>query len=130
MRRALTAVTLLVLAVGCSGGGSEPTVSFASPEDGATVSSPVPVEMSAESLEIAEAGEVVEGEGHFHVMVDTECVETGETIPEDEQHLHFGDASTSTELDLEPGEHNLCLQAGDGSHAALGATDEISVTVE
>ncbi|WP_114594048.1 DUF4399 domain-containing protein [Euzebya pacifica] len=40
------------------------------------------------------------------------------------------DGSTSAELELEPGEHTLCLQDGDGEHTALDLTDEITVTVE
>lgn len=32
-------------------------------------------------------------------------------------------------MPLEPGEHSLCLQTGDGVHTALDLTDEISITV-
>lgn len=129
-RFALLALVLSMMAAACGGGEEGPSVSFAAPEDGATVSSPVDLQFEAENLEVEEAGEVTEGAGHFHVMVDIECVAVGETIPDDESHLHFGDASTSTQVELEPGEHTLCLQAGDGAHTALDATDEITITVE
>ena len=66
----------------------------------------------------------------MHVMIDVGCVDVGETIPSDESHVHFGDGSTSADLDLSPGEHSLCLQAGDAEHVALDLTDEITVTVE
>lgn len=99
------------------------------PEDGAEVTSPVEVEMAAEGVEIVEAGEPVEGEGHFHVIVDEDCIEPGEVIPSDDSHVHFGDASTSAEIELEPGEHSLCLQVGDGTHIALDGTDEVDITV-
>ena len=130
----LFAAVLLGLAA-CGGGGGgeadgEASVSFASPADGETVSSPVSVEMQAEGFEVAPAEESTEGQGHFHVMVDTECVGEGETIPNDETHLHFGDGSTTTEIELEPGEHTLCLQAGNATHSAFGTTDQISITVE
>lgn len=106
------------------------SVSFASPEDGAEVTSPVTVEMEAEGITIEPAGEVREGAGHFHVMVDVGCVERGETIPGDtEGYHHFGKAQTEAELELEPGEHTLCLQVGDGAHTALDLTHEIAVTV-
>lgn len=108
----------------------EASISFAAPADGDTVSSPVTVEMEASGVTIEEAGELHEGAGHFHVMVDTECVAEGEVIPEDESHIHYGDASTETEIELEPGEHTLCLQIGDGAHTATNLTDEITVTVE
>ena len=113
-----------------SNGEGAASVSFAEPDDGATVDSPVHVEFEAEGIEIEEAGAVNEGAGHFHVMVDTPCVGEGETIPNDDAHLHFGDASEEAELELEPGEHTLCLQVGDGAHNALSPTDEITITVE
>ena len=63
-------------------------------------------------------------------MVDTPCVTPGEVIPSDANHMHYGQGQTSTELELEAGEHTLCLQAGNGEHVALDLTDTISITVE
>ena len=109
---------------------------FVSPEDGDTVSAPVAVEMEAEGVELAPAGEPVVGEGHFHVMVDIGCVDEGEVIPgpgdaaEEEGHFHFGDGQDSGEIDLEPGEYELCVQLADGPHSAFGDTHTITVTVE
>lgn len=144
--RGLCVVLLLLTLVACGGGdaggdsasgdGAAPggdgaaTAAFAEPADGATVESPVPLAFEAEGIEIEEAGAVKEGAGHFHVMIDTPCLGEGETIPNDESHLHFGDASTEAEAELEPGEHTLCLQVGDGAHNALNVTDEITITVE
>lgn len=91
--------------------------------------SPFTVTMEADRLTIEQAGQVREGAGHFHLMVDAGCVSAGQEIPEDGAHLHFGDGSAETELDLPAGEHSLCLQAGDGDHTALGLTDEITITV-
>jgi hypothetical protein len=62
-------------------------------------------------------------------MVDTACVPPGDTIVDDATHLRFADGSSQTELALAAGEHTLCLQAGDGQHAALDPADEITVTV-
>jgi hypothetical protein len=131
---ALLCALLLLTACGGDGGdggGGEAGVAFGGIEDGAEVTSPVAVEFVAEGFEVEPAGDgaVTEGAGHMHVMVDTPCVEVGQVIPSDEQHLHFGDGSTSTELELEPGEHTLCLQAGDGAHTALDLTDEVTITV-
>jgi hypothetical protein len=44
-------------------------------------------------------------------------------------HRHVDDGASEAELDLPAGEHTLCLQAGDGEHAALDLTDEITITV-
>jgi hypothetical protein len=127
----IAGVVMLALAA-CGGGDaeSEQAASFASPSDGETVSSPVTVEMAAEGFEVAPAEGSTEGQGHFHVMVDTDCVVEGETIPNDDSHLHFGDGSTSTQIELEPGEHTLCVQAGDQVHNAFGETTQITITVE
>ncbi|MEX2659356.1 MAG: DUF4399 domain-containing protein [Acidimicrobiales bacterium] len=106
----------------------KPYVTLEVPE-GESVASPLTVTMAAKGVTIEPAGEVIEGAGHFHVMVDTDCVKTGEVIPNDEGHLHFGDGSTTAELTLPPGEHSLCLQLGDGAHAALAPTHTVKVTV-
>lgn len=145
----MAVVPILVL-TGCGGGdegddaatgtgteasGSAPSaegsVSFESPADGDTVSSPVTLEMVAEgvTVEPADAG-VNEGAGHLHAIVDSGCVPAGEAIPKDDSHVHFGDGSTTAELELEPGEHTLCLQLADGDHVATDITDEITITVE
>jgi hypothetical protein len=87
------------------------------------------VAMEADGFTVEQAGEVREGAGHFHLMVDSGCVATGQEIPEDGAHLHFGDGATQTELELPAGEHTLCLQAGDGNHIALALTDEVTITL-
>jgi hypothetical protein len=111
-----------------------PRVFFTSPQDGATVSSPVQVTMAAENFVVEPASDaVVEGHGHLHIMVDTGCIEPGQGIPKDETHLHYGQGQLEAALDLTPGEHTLCLQAADGLHVALageGMTQMIRVTVE
>lgn len=106
-------------------------VEFTSPSDGDRVTSPVKVEMKATGVEIEPAASGVrENAGHFHIIVDTDCVEAGQVIPSDDAHKHYGMAQTEAELTLTPGEHDLCLQVGDGAHVALPVTSEISVTVE
>jgi hypothetical protein len=105
-------------------------VTFVSPRDGDVVTSPVEVKMAAEDFIVEPAANSVrEGHGHLHIMVDAPCVESRLTVPPDDQHLHFGDGSTSAKIALEPGEHFLCLQAADGAHKALPIVDEIAITV-
>ena len=127
--RGVAARAAVVLVVGCSS-GDDASVSFAEPTDGAEVTAPVAVRMQASGVEVEPADSGInEGAGHFHIMVDKPCIEEGEVIPNDDSHRHFGDGSTEAELELEPGEHTLCLQLGDGTHVATGLTDEITVTV-
>jgi hypothetical protein len=92
--------------------------------------SPLMATFEAENFTVEPSGEVNDGAGHFHLMIDTGAVETGETIPSDDQHLHYGDGSSRDVLDLEPGEHELTLQMGDGAHTALPLTDTQTVTVD
>ena len=110
-------------------GVDDASVSITSPADGADVDSPFDVVMAAEGFTVEPAGGVRVGAGHFHLMVDTACVAPGDVIPDDATHLRLGDGSSETALALVAGEHTLCLQAGDGRHAALGLTHEITITV-
>lgn len=127
---AVAMVPVLALA-SCGGDDAAASVAFDRPSDGDSVQSPVTVEMAAEgvTIEPADAG-VNEGAGHFHVIIDAGCVQPGEVIPKDDTHHHFGDGSTTTELELEPGEHTLCLQLATGDHVATDLTDTITVTVD
>lgn len=135
-KRILTFITLVLLFIltACGGGTEdESRVFFTNIEDGDTISSPVTLQWSAENFTIEPAGEVKAGAGHLHVMVDVPCVAAGETVPSDDNYLHFGKAQLETALELAPGEHTLCLQAADGAHTALngdGATQVIEIKVE
>ncbi len=100
-------------------GQQNPSVRFAEPADGAIISSPFEVTMEATDLIVEPSGEITEGAGHFHILVDTPFVAAGEVIPTDEQHLHYGKGQTTATLDLPPGEHTLRLQFADGAHIAL-----------
>lgn len=131
---ALPVLVILFLVVGRGGGGDvveeeDPVVYFTQPLDGTTVVSPVSVAAGVEHLRLEPAGAVVEGAGHLHVMVDAPCLDAGQPIPRDATHVHLGDGSTTTTLTLAPGEHRLCLQAGNGAHLALAATDTVTVNV-
>lgn len=107
------------------------SISFVSPEDGAQVSNPVAIEAEVENFELraAEDDDGEDGVGHLHVIVDHGCVDPQYAIPFEEGYHHLSDAATETELELEPGEHDLCLQAGDGIHNAYALTDEITIEV-
>ena len=114
-------------------GAVSPSVGFELPADGATVSAPFEVVMAATGLVVEPSGEINEGAGHFHILVDTDFVPAGQVIPTDEQHLHYGKGQTEISLELEPGEHTLRLQFADGAHTALEGgqyRDTITVVVE
>ncbi len=109
--------------------GAAWSAEFLEPADDAVVSSPVQVRMQASGITIAPAAKGQPGAGHFHLMIDAECVQPGAAIPNDPAHRHFGDGSTSATIELAPGQHTLCLQIGDNGHVASNATDRVTVTV-
>ena len=108
------------------------SVRFAQPQTGATVPTSVTVAMVATGLLVEPAGQIKDGAGHFHILIDTDFVPAGEVIITDKQHLHFGKGQYTTTLALEPGEHVLRLQFANGAHIALDGPayqDTITVTV-
>ncbi|NLY94866.1 MAG: DUF4399 domain-containing protein [Myxococcales bacterium] len=114
-------------------------VFFVTPSNGAVVRGPlvdgkveVKFEMGAKGVAIEPAGEVKDGSGHHHILVDVEDVPFGVAVPADEKHIHFGKAQTEAVLPLAPGEHRLTLQLADGAHRSYGPElkDEIRITVE
>lgn len=112
---------------------AEARVFFITPEDGATVTSPVAIEFGIEGMDVVTAGTEKANAGHHHLLVDTGLPATDQPIPADEQHIHFGDASTATELELEPGEHSLQLLLGDHLHIPHDppvTSDVITITVQ
>ena len=67
-------------------------------------------------MSVVAAGVYEAHSGHHHLLVDTDPPEMGLPIPADANHIHFGDGSTSTELELAPGQHTLRLLLGDHLH--------------
>jgi len=113
-------VTLLVV-IGC---GKKETpkgkVFFSEPKDGAVINGPVKVVMGMEGMEIKPAGEVVEGTGHHHILINKDFMPPGQVIPTDDDHRHFGKGQTEAVLDLPPGDYKLTLQFADGLHRSYG----------
>lgn len=127
---ALTASLVLVLAAcGSDDAADSASVAFTEPTDGATVSGSLAMAMTAEGITIEEAGEVRDNAGHFHVIADDGCTEPGAAVARDADHVHFGAGQAEGTIYLSPGTHELCLQAGDGAHVALDATDRVTVEV-
>lgn len=89
---------------------------FVSPADGATVSNPVKIEFGIEGMELAKAGNNKLNSGHHHLIVDAGMPDESLPIPANDNYIHFGDASSSVELTLDPGSHTLCLLLGDHLH--------------
>ena len=91
-------------------------VFFITPVNGDTVSNPFNIEFGIEAMSIVAAGDNQAHSGHHHLLVDSELPDLALPIPSDTSHIHFGDASTSTQLTLDSGEHTLRLLLGDHRH--------------
>ncbi|MEJ2006160.1 MAG: DUF4399 domain-containing protein [Cyclobacteriaceae bacterium] len=104
-------------------------VYFVSLNDGDTVTSPFKVEMGVEGMQVEPAGEVHEGFGHHHLVIDGSFIPEGEVVPANEKNIHYGKGQTVTgDITLEPGTHTLTLQFADGVHASYG--EDLSATIE
>ncbi len=126
----IAGLAISALTIGaCGSDDSGATATFAAPSEGDTFAGGVVVDMAAEGVTIEEAGEVNDGAGHFHVIADAGCLDAGETITKDGDHVHFGKGQTTGTVYLEPGTHDLCLQVGDGVHEALDVTDTVTIEV-
>ena len=107
-----------------------PNVYFISPEDNATVSSPVMVSMGINGMEIKPAGQIIAGTGHHHIIINGSFMEEGNVLPADSFNIHFGDGRTETELDLKPGNYTLTLQFANGVHLSYGERLSSTISIE
>jgi hypothetical protein len=105
-------------------------VHFVKPHEGEIVPVNFQVEFSVDGMTVAKAGDLKEGTGHHHLIIDGKPVAKGQVVPKDETHKHFGDASTSTSLTLSPGKHTLTLQFADGTHKSFGEEYSSTISVE
>jgi hypothetical protein len=105
-------------------------VYFKNLKDGATVSSPLKIEMGVDVMRIDTAGPVVAGSGHHHLLIDVgDSIPTGAVTAKDSVHIHFGKGQTETEQKLSPGKHKLTLQFADGLHRSYGGKMAATITV-
>lgn len=117
-----------------------PRVFFVNIEDGGTYPTEFEIVFGVENFNIVPVEDpmvVRDGEGHYHLAVDVECAPAGEIIPlGTPAYIHFGDGSDRITMQLEPGQHSLCLQVADGEHRVIDGpthsnlTRAIRVTVE
>lgn len=104
---------------------------FITPSLGDVVSAPVEVEIDPGSVD--PTGETIEVDyhGRFHVLVDRDCVENGDSMPIGEEgHFDAGLFETSLTLDLAPGAHELCVQFANAFDVAFYSTDSVTIRVE
>ena len=107
-------------------------VFFITPADGDTVESPVFIEFGIEGMTVVPAGTAQEHSGHHHLIINAELPRPDMPIPANDNYVHFGDGSTSTSIELPPGEHSLQLLLGDHLHIPHNppvSSEKITITV-
>lgn len=109
---------------------NEAFVDFSNIKDGDKVSSPFKVIFKVSGMTVSPAGEFKDDSGHHHLLINQTFIEKGNTIPADQNHLHFGKGQTETELNLSPGIYNLTLQFADGYHRSYGKALSKTIQIE
>ena len=105
-------------------------VIFSNLKDNAIITSPYKLQMGTDVIRIDTAGPVVPGSGHHHLLINAgDSIPTGEIVPKDSAHIHFGKGQTEYALTLPPGKYRLTLQMADGLHRSYGNKLASSVTV-
>jgi len=108
---------------------AQQSVSFVEPVDGATVTSPFKVKFAVSGMEVKPAGDMSANTGHHHLLINAMSVKSGEVVPADETHLHFGKGQTETEVKLAPGTYKLTMQFANGLHQSYGEGMSKTITV-
>jgi hypothetical protein len=104
-------------------------VFFANLKDGDTLSSPFLVEFGIEGMAVEPAGAVNEGKGHHHIIINSNFIPNGGTVPADSVNIHYGKGQLSDSLDLNPGLYKLTMQFADGYHRSYGRQMSSSIKV-
>jgi hypothetical protein len=106
-------------------------VHFKNLKNGASVTSPVKVEMAVDNMKVDTAGPVLAASGHYHIFIDAEdSLSSGTMVPKDSTHLHYGKGQTEAEVKLTPGVHKLTLQFADGLHRSYGSKLASTISVK
>ena len=104
------------------------------PTDGETIhSTRFKVWFGLRNFGVAPAGVDKPNTGHHHLLIDTDLPPLDQAIPNDKNHLHFGNGQTETILELPPGRHTLQLLLGDLNHVPFDPpilSKKITITVQ
>ncbi|MEO5733278.1 MAG: DUF4399 domain-containing protein [Rubrivivax sp.] len=99
------------------------------PANGAVVTSPFKVRFGVDGMTVSPAGTMTGNTGHHHLLIDQLPVASGQVVPTDAKHLHFGAGQTETMLTLPPGTYKLTAQFANGAHQSYGPAMSQTITV-
>lgn len=133
LAQTISALALTTLGAVLAGCGAPPlssrSVTLVEPTDGATVTSPFKVRFGVRGMAVAAAGDIVADSGHHHLLINSDAIPAGESVPFTERHLHFGKGQTEAEVKLSPGTYKLTAQFANGAHQSYGKAMSQSITV-
>ena len=131
---ALGAAALLPGAAPAQAKPSGAKVKITAPTNGATVTAPVKITLTASGVEIVPATVERPGTGHHHLFVDHDVTPVNDTIPRGVTGiLHLGRGQTEFVLDsLKPGPHRVIAVVADWKHVPLKplVVDTVTFTVK
>ncbi len=106
-------------------------VYFVSPKDNAVIEKqPFMLRMGVRGMKVRPAGDIEQGSGHHHLIINLPFIPKGEVIVSDDQHLHYGNGQTEAEITLPSGKHTLTLQFANGIHQSYGKELSASIRLE
>jgi hypothetical protein len=91
-------------------------VYFIDVKNGQTIATKTIIHFGLRGMGLAPAGVDRPNSGHHHLLIDAELPPLDAPIPNDFNHLHFGNGQTEAEVSLPAGEHTLQLLLGDQNH--------------
>ena len=103
------------------------------PQDGARSKGGFWCRFGLRNMGIARAGDKTENAGHHHLLIDAKDeIKSGDTIPADKNHVHFGAGQSEARIELPPGKHTLQLVLGDAEHKVFNppvVSKKVTITV-
>jgi hypothetical protein len=108
---------------------AKPGVFFKNLTDGDTLNSPIAIEMGVTGMQVEPAGQVKEGFGHHHILINQTSWPAGTVIPMSDTTKHFGKGQIETNLELTPGVYTIALQFANGVHSSYGESMATAIQV-
>lgn len=132
MKTILSLSVFLVSVIVSAHGSPQRKVFFTEPADGAVVTSPLKVKFGMKGMKLCQANVAPKNKkcGHHHLLIDKGAIASGQPVPQDENHLHYGKMQEEAEIKLTPGKHTLTLQFADYAHLSYGEKLSSTITVE
>ena len=126
----LIAASCLVLGL-LAGCATTPTqsVSLLEPANGAIVGTTFKVRFGVKGMAVAPAGDIVKDSGHNHLLINRMSVASGDSVPFDDNHRHFGAGQTEAMITLPAGQYKLTSQFANGAHQSYGAAMSASIQI-